>query len=268
MIRSLWSAASGMLAQQLNVDTISNNLANVNTPGFKKSQVQFEDMLYQTIRAPQQVGTGQDARIVAGLDVGLGVRPVATVRDFSLGNIQTTGNPTDLAIRGAGFFQVQDAGQTFYTRAGNFSLDANGNLTTPDGYRVLDTSGHPIQLNVSSGTLDHYEVGQDGTVTMITTSGARQSAGQIGLVSFANPDGLEAVGQNLYQTSVASGTPKVGAPGSGSLGMIASGSLETSNVQVVEEMVNLIVAQRAYEINSKAVQSADDMLGIANSLRR
>ncbi|MHB9143854.1 MAG: flagellar basal-body rod protein FlgG [Symbiobacteriia bacterium] len=266
MIRSLWSAASGMLAQQMNVDVISNNLANVSTPGFKKSRVEFEDLLYQTVRAPQQVGMGQDARTVAGLDVGLGVRPVATLRDFSLGSIQTTGNPTDLAIRGEGFFQVTDGTRTYYTRAGNFNVDSDGNLANPEGYRVLDTSGNPIHLDTSN--LDHFEVSQDGTVTLTLTSGQRQDAGQIGLASFPNPAGLQAAGQNLNLTSAASGDAKLGAPGSGSLGMIATGSLETSNVQVVEEMVNLIVAQRAYEMSSKAVQSSDEMLGIANNLRR
>lgn len=268
MIRSLWSAASGMLAQQMNVDVISNNLANANTTGFKKSRVDFEDLFYQNIRAPQSTGTGQGATTVAGLQVGLGVRPAATERQFSMGSIQPTDNPSDLAIQGQGFFMVSNGSNQYYTRAGNFSLDAGGNLVTAEGYRVLNTSGQPITITTQQGNVDHYTIGSDGTVTAYLSNGQQQAAGQIGLVNFSNPSGLTAIGQNLYQNTAASGDPQKGTPGTGRLGSLAQGSLETSNVQVVEEMVNLIVAQRAYEINSKAVQSSDDMLGIANNLKR
>lgn len=275
MIQSLWSAASGMQAQQLKVDTISNNLANLNTASFKAARVTFQDLAYTkvsgtvTTGAPQGVGTGgsQVGRLV---QVGTGVGPGSVVRDFSPGALEATGQPFDLAIDGPGFFQVKlSSGETAYTRDGHFSLSPTGSnqgmLVDAAGNPVLDRNGQTIQLRT-----DYQSAGIDrqGNITLVMADGTTQSGGQIGLASFPNPAGLEGIGRDLYRSTGASGQATVGAPGGTGLGQVQQGSIEGSNVQVVAEIVNLIVAQRAYELSSKAVQSSDQMLEIANNLRR
>ena len=263
MMRSLWTAGTGMIAQQTNIDTISNNLANVNTIGFKKIRAEFEDLLYQTLRAPgdsTQAGTGQ---LPAGLQVGLGARLAATNRLFTQGNVQQTGNPLDLMIEGDGFFQVQlPDGRIAYTRSGNFKNDGEGRLLNNDGYYL------PPDISIPDGATD-LSVAPDGTVTvMMPGETLPQEIGQIELVRFVNPAGLLPEGKNLFLQSSASGEPVNATPGTEGVGAIVQGALEMSNVQVVEEMVNMIVAQRAYDVNSKAVQASDEMLQVANGLKR
>lgn len=262
MIRSLWTAATGMAAQQLNIDVISNNLANVNTPGFKKSRVDFQDLLYQTLRT---AGTteAQGSMVPTGIQVGLGTRPAAITRIFSQGDFQQTNNPLDLVIEGDGFFQVLlPNGTTAYTRDGTFKLDSQGRIVTADGYPLDPEITIPAEATSIS-------IGSDGTVS-VTMAGQTtpQELGQIQIAKFINPAGLNNLGRNLLAPTAASGEPIVDTPGLNGLGTIAYGFVEMSNVKVVEEMVNMIVAQRAYEVNSKAIQTADDMLSIANNLRR
>ncbi len=255
MIRSLWISKTGLDAQQTQLDVVANNLANVGTTGFKRSRVAFEDLLYQNIR---QAGanSSQQTQLPTGLQIGTGVRPVATPRLFTQGNLQQTGNQLDLAINGQGFLQIQmPDGTTAYTRDGSLHTDANGQLVTANGFALSPSI--TIPANAQSVT-----VGQDGTVT-ITVPGqaAPQNVGQIQLASFVNPGGLESKGQNLFVETAASGTASTNAPGTNGLGLLNQGFLETSNVNVVEELVSMIQTQRAYEINSKAIQTSDQMLG-------
>lgn len=263
MIRSLFTAATGMAAQQMNIDVISNNLANVNTSGFKKSRVDFEDMLYQTLRTP---GTteGQGAKVPAGLQVGLGTRAVGTLKIFTAGELKTTENPLDLAIQGDGFFQIQlPSGETAYTRDGTFKQDAQGRVVNSDGYALMPEITIPKE-----GT--NLTIGADGTVE-VTMPGQTdpQVLGNIQVAKFVNPAGLMNLGKNLYSTSGgAAGDPVVDTPGLNGTGTLSSRTIEMSNVQVVDEMVNMITAQRAYEVNSKAIQTSDEMLSIANNIRR
>ncbi len=262
MMRALWSAASGMMAQQLNVDNIANNLANVNTVGFKRQRVDFQDLLYQTLRVP---GTpvAQGVELPTGIQVGLGTRLAATTKIWTQGTFQETGNALDLVIEGDGFFQVTlPNGEIAYTRAGNFKLDSNGNIVTADGYPLEPALAIPANTTAIC-------VGADGTVS-VTVAGQNepQTIGQITIARFPNPAGLSNIGHNLYAATAASGTPQVGAPGQEGRGAIAQGMLELSNVQVVEEMVNMITAQRAYEANSQAIKVADEMLQTANNTRR
>lgn len=262
MMRALWSAASGMMAQQLNVDTIANNLANVNTTGFKRERVDFQDLMYQTLKV---AGTpaAQGVQLPTGIQVGLGTRAAATTKMFGQGTLQPTDNALDLAIEGDGFFQVMTPnGEIGYTRAGAFKLDSAGNIVTPDGYQLEP----PVTVPAGAATV---AVGADGTVS-VTMAGEKdpQSIGQITIARFPNPAGLNNVGHSLYATTAASGAADVGTPGQGGRGALAHGVLELSNVQVVEEMVNMITAQRAYEANSQAIKVADDMLQTANNTRR
>ena len=262
MIRSLWTAATGMAAQQLNIDVISNNLANVNTAGFKKSRVDFQDLLYQTLR-PAGTTEAQGSMVPTGIQVGLGTRAAAVQRVFSQGDFQQTENPLDLVIEGDGFFQVlMPNGETAYTRDGTFKLDAQGRIVTSDGNPLDPEITIPAEATSIS-------VGSDGTVS-VTLPGqtAPQEIGQIQIAKFANPAGLSSLGRNLLAQSAASGDPVIDTPGLNGLGTLADGFVEMSNVKVVEEMVNMIIAQRAYEVNSKAIQTADEMLNIANNLRR
>lgn len=267
MIRSLWSAASGMLAQQLNVDTISHNLANVNTIGFKRSRVEFEDLFYETIR-PAGTTTVLGTTLPLGLEVGHGVRPVATQRIFSGGSLQRTDQPLDLAIQGDGFFMVDlGDGKIGYTRNGAFHLDAEGRIVTSQGYPLLAAGGSG-EIRIPAGSTD-ISIGSNGQITVMEPgNSAPTDVAQIGLANFTNPAGLSARGETIFEPTPASGEPQMANPGEQGLGTIAQGTLEMANVSVVEEMVNLIVAQRAYEINTKAVQSADEMLAQANQLRR
>ncbi len=262
MIRSLRTASSGMQAQQLNVDNIANNLANVNTTGFKKAKVEFQDIMYQSLRSPG-ITAASGSTIPTALDVGYGSRPVATTRQFSVGELQQTEAPLDMAIEGDGFFQVlQPDGTIAYTRDGSFKLSSDGQFTTSDGYYM--EPGITIPEDAQS-----IAIGTDGTVSVIVAgSNDPQEVGQIELARFINPAGLSAIGHNLYEETPASGAAIVGTPDSDGLGRVTQGYLEMSNVDVVTEMVNMIVAQRAYEINSKMIQTADDMSSLVNNLKR
>ncbi len=254
MMNSLWIAKTGMSAQQTELDVISHNLANVSTTGFKRNSAQFSDLIYQNLR---QVGANADEQnqLPTGLHLGLGVRTVATSRNFTQGTLQQTQNSLDVAINGNGFFQVtMPDGTQAYTRAGSFQLDGAGRLVTPSGLPVAN--GITVPLGSTSLTID-----SSGTVSAVLPGGGAPAVlGTLALVNFVNPAGLEPVGDNLYKESVASGTPQGGTPGTNGLGTIKQGFLENSNVNVVEELVNMIQTQRAYEMNSKAIQTADQML--------
>lgn len=262
MIRALWTAGTGMMAQQMNIDVISNNLANVNTSGFKKMRLEFEDLLYQTVRAAGTTAA-QGSAVPTGLQVGHGVKNVSTTKLFSPGDPLNTGNPFDMLIEGDGFFQIQmPDGTTAYTRDGNLRVDSEGRLVTTSGYGLQPEI--TIPENVTS-----VSIGKDGTISVLVAGETEaQEVGRIELVRFLNPAGLINLGGNLYRQSSASGEATAGNPGEEGLGTIGQGFLEMSNVKVVEEMVNMIMAQRAYEINSKAIQAADEMLQTANNLRR
>jgi flagellar basal-body rod protein FlgG len=254
MIRSLWIAKTGLDAQQTNLDVIANNLANVSTTGFKRSRAVFEDLLYQTLRQPG-AQSSQQTQVPTGLQVGTGVRPVATERIFTQGNLQQTGNALDIAINGQGFLQIQmPDGMTAYTRDGSFHVDAQGQVVTSNGY--------PLQpsLTIPANAIK-ITIGADGTVGVNLPGQVPVSnVGNIQLANFVNPAGLQPLGQNLFIETAASGTPQAGSPGTNGLGLLNQGYVETSNVNVVEELVSMIQAQRAYEINSKAIQTSDQML--------
>lgn len=262
MIRALYTAASGMDAQQTNIDNIAHNLANVNTTGFKKSRVEFQDLVYQQlVQAGSPTSTAGEAPI--GLEAGLGTRPVGTARDFGSGNLRSTAGPLDLAIEGRGFFQVSTPdGTTAYTRCGALHLDSQGQLVTSDGYPL-----EPALTIPSNAT--SISISKTGIVSVaIPGQSAAQEVGTIELATFQNPGGLSALGGNLFATTTASGEPTNGVPGTDGIGTIAQGFLEESNVSVVEEMVNMILGQRAYEANSKVVQAANEMLQQVNNMAR
>ena len=260
MIRSLYTAATGMNAQQLNMDVISNNLANVNTNGFKRGQASFQDLMYQTTRAAGS-STGQGSQAPTGLEVGLGVRAVGVDRIHTQGDIRK-GENTDLVIEGNGFFKVQlPNGQSGYTRDGSFKVDNQGQMVTNDGY-VLQP-----QITIPAGATG-ISISQDGTVTVSLGDGTQSAVGQLQVANFANPAGLSAIGRNLLTITPASGAEVLGNAGTDGRGTIRQGMVEMSNVKVVEEMVNMITAQRAYEVSSKSIQASDEMLQIANGLRR
>lgn len=262
MLRSLFIAGTGMEAQKLNIDVIANNLANVNTVGFKKSRADFQELFYQDLKTPGAT-SAEGAQIPSGIQVGLGVRPVAVQKLFLQGDFANTGNSLDLVIEGDGFFQIMMPDGTIgYTRSGAFKIDSEGRIVTSDGYPM--EPGITIPADTSNIT-----VGSDGKMTALQPgSSTPTDIGQIELARFINPGGLKAMGRNLFIPTAASGEAATGTPGSESFGTIAQGFVELSNVNVVEEMVNMIVSQRAYEINSKAIQTSDEMLQIANNLRR
>jgi len=263
MIRALYSAASGMAAQQMNVDNIANNLANASTIGFKGHRAQFQDLLYQTVVQPG-AAAGQQSVVPAGLQVGLGTRSVSNETIFTQGNFSETDNPLDLVIQGNGFFQVQlPTGQMAYTRAGSFQLNASGQIVTPNGYLLQPQITIPADAQVIT-------IASDGTVSYtVPNQTASQQAGQIQLANFQNPSGLNSLGGSLFTPTDASGEPTVGVPGgSEGMGTIMQGYTEGSNVSVVEEFINLIVAQRGYEANSKVVQAADQMYQQVNNLSK
>lgn len=263
MIRALYSAASGMTAQQTNVDTIAHNLANANTTGFKARRAQFQDLLYQTVVQPGATAT-QQTNVPTGLQVGLGARAASNEIIFTQGNYAQTNNPLDVVIQGKGFFQIRTAnGELAYTRDGAFHLDRDGNLVTLNGDPLEPSITIPKEAQAIS-------IGANGSVsyTMPGTTTA-QEAGQIQLADFQNPSGLDSIGGNLYKPTSASGDPVTGNPGGQEgLGSLLQGYLEQSNVSVVEEFINLIVSQRAYEANSKVVQAADQMYQQVNNLSR
>lgn len=262
MMRSLWTAASGMTAQQSNMDVIANNLANVNTTGHKKHRAEFQDLMYQTLRQAG-IETGPDTQLPTGLQMGHGVRMVATNTIHTQGNFQSTGNPLDMAIEGEGYFQVtMPDGTVAYTRDGSFKRDSTGRLTTAEGY-LLEP-----EIVIPDNATD-ITISTDGRVfAKIPGQNEPEDEGQIELTRFTNPAGLESIGRNLYLETAASGAPINSVPGEDGAGTIVQSYLEMSNVQVVEEMVNMIIAQRAYESNSKAITTSDSMLETANGLKR
>ncbi|HEY3380293.1 MAG TPA: flagellar basal-body rod protein FlgG [Vicinamibacterales bacterium] len=262
MIRALYTAASGMNAQQTNIDNIAHNLANVNTSGFKKSRVEFQDLVYQQLKqAGSPTSTSGEAPV--GLEAGLGTRPVATARDFSSGNLKSTGGTLDLAIEGRGFFQVATPdGTTAYMRSGALHLNGQGMLVTADGYQLEPAI--TIPPNAISVTISRQGI----VSASLPGQSAAQQIGTIELASFQNPAGLTALGGNLFAPTTASGEPTNGVPGTDGLGTVAQGFLEESNVSVVEEMVNMILGQRAYEANSRVVKAADEMLQQVNNMSR
>lgn len=262
MMRSLWTAATGMAAQNMNVDVIANNLANVNTAGFKRGRANFQDLMYQQIKAPGAEASAAGTQLPSGIQIGLGVQTASVSQNFSEGSFQTTNNKLDLAIKGRGFFQVlMPSGDLAYTRAGGFSVDAQGQMVSADGNIIQPAITFPVD------TLS-INVAEDGTVSVEQPGSVSTVIGQIQLVDFINPGGLTMLGNSMFQSSNASGEPITGNPDTDGLGAIGQGMLEMSNVNMVEEMVNLIAGQRAYEMNSKAIQAADEMLQTANSIRR
>jgi flagellar basal-body rod protein FlgG len=264
MMRSLWTAASGMTGQQFNIDTISNNLANVNTTGFKQMRADFEDLLYQTERLAGTPAT--EATVVpTGVQVGHGVKPAATQKIFTQGALQSTGNTSDMAIEGEGFFRVLQYDGTYgYTRDGSFKIDSNGQLVTSDGYKLS-----PEVILPEGFVNDSLTISQDGRITVkVAGSDDPIEVGQLEIYRFVNPAGLESIGENLMKVTNASGDAIPGRPGFDGMGKTLQKFLEMSNVSVVKEMVNMIVAQRAYELNSRAIQTSDSMLATATSLKR
>jgi flagellar basal-body rod protein FlgG len=263
MFRSLFTAASGMMAQQFNLDNIANNLANASTAGFRRRRLQFQDLLYQNMVMPGAAAT-QQTTVVAGLQIGLGTRSAASEMIQSLGDFTNTGNPLDLTIAGQGFFQVNlPSGETAYTRGGTFHLDAQGNLVTAEGDPVEPSITIPADAT-------SITIGSDGTVS-VTQPGqqAAQQVGNLQLALFPNPGGLNSIGKNLFLQTTASGDPIIGTPGgSEGLGNIQQGWLEESNVNVVEEFIQMIMAQRSYEANSRVVSAADQMFQQLNNVGR
>ena len=254
MIRSLWISKTGLDAQQTQMDVIANNLANVSTSGFKRQHAVFEDLLYQTMREPG-VQSSQQTQLPSGLQIGTGVRAVATERIHTQGNLEQTSNNKDVAIQGAGMFSVlMPDGTTAYTRDGSFQVDSQGQMVTSSGFAVQP----PITIPANALSLT---IARDGTVS-ITQPGSPHAVqvGTMQLTTFINPTGLRSMGENLYSETPASGTPNTSAPGINGAGTLSQGFIETSNVNVVEELVNMIQTQRAYEINSKAITTSDQML--------
>lgn len=262
MIRSLQTAATGMYAEEMVVDVISNNLANLNTTGFKKSKVEFQDLLYQSIQNPGATNSGSKAP-TSEIQIGHGTKPVSVLKIFSQGDVSPTNNPLDLAIDGEGFFKVQmPDGRICYTRDGTFKISADGRLVTSDGYTLdpeitLPEDTTAVNIN-SEGEVSAKVVGETEP----------EIVGQIELAKFVNPAGLKNIGRNLLEETASSGTPEYGTPDADGFGRVLQGYIETSNVDVVQEMVNMIVAQRAYEINSKAIKTSEEMLTMANNLKR
>ncbi len=261
MLRAFSTAATGMTAQQMMVDVIANNLANINTNGFKRSQIDFQDLLYETLQEPGiEVSSGINSP--GGVEIGSGVRVASTVKVFTPGGLQSTGRSLDIAITGEGFLQVNmPNGELRYTRDGALQTNANGELVTTTGYSIEPA----ITIPIDAISID---VGKDGGVNITDSTGTLSVVGNIQLARFPNPPGLSNEGDNLLAETEASGTPTTGTPGESGFGMIQSGFLEKSNVQMVTELVNLITAQRAYEVNSRAIRAGDDMLRTANSIVR
>ncbi|HEY3345994.1 MAG TPA: flagellar basal-body rod protein FlgG [Nitrospirota bacterium] len=263
MIRALYTAATGMEAQQINIEVIANNLANSNTSGYKRGRADFQELLYQTLRQPGS-SSSDSTKVPTGIQIGLGVRPAAVQKLYTEGDMQNTGNDLDLAIEGKGFFQVlQPNGEKAYTRSGAFKMDADGKLVTSDGYPVEPAITIPTDSTKIS-------IGQDGRVSVVQAGQTNTTeVGQMELAYFANPAGLNSLGRNLMLPTDASGAAQTGKPGdTNGLGTVSQGFVELSNVNVVEEMVGMITAQRAYEINSKVIQSSDEMMKVANQVKQ
>jgi flagellar basal-body rod protein FlgG len=261
MIKALNTAATGMIAQQSNMDVISHNIANASTAGFKRSRAEFEDLLYHNVKEPGQA-TGLNSITPTGVQIGLGVRTASVQKDMEMGSAIVTKNPLDLQIEGAGFFQLLTPdGETVYTRDGQFKKDING--------RIVDKNNNVLQPEISVPVeATGIEISPAGVVSIVTANDPQpQQIGQIDIVAFVNPSGLKALGKNVFAASSASGLPQVTRPGLGGTGYLAQGQIEGSNVNIVDEMISMIRAQRAYETNSKSVQAADQMLQTINNLR-
>lgn len=262
MIRSLFTAATGMEAQKISIDVIANNLANANTVGFKRSRADFQELFYQTLRAPG-AASSEGNQVPTGIQVGLGVSPSAVQKIFEQGDFVHTGNGLDLVIEGNGFFQISmPDGTIAYSRAGAFKLNSDG--------RIVNSDGYPLEpaITIPADTIN-TTIGFDGKVTVLQAgNNTPTEVGQLELARFINPGGLMSMGKNLYQTTASSGEATTGIPGADSLGTVKQGFIELSNVSVVDEMVNMIISQRAYEIASKAVQASDEMLQTANNMKR
>ena len=260
-MRALNIAATGMQAQQLNIDNIANNLANVNTTGFKRGRADFQDLLYQTVRSPGS-SASQSTVVPSGIQIGLGVRPASITKNFAQGSYLQTDQPLDLMIEGDGFFEIQlPNNETAYTHDWSFKLDDQGRMVTSNGDLLVPTITIPqnaVKVNI----------GTDGTVSVETPGQTTQVIGNITITRFPNPAGLEAIGQNLFRETVSSGAPTTQTPGQDGAGALRQSMLEMSNVSIVEELVNMIVGQRAYEINSKAITTADEMMQTASQLKR
>lgn len=259
MIRSLWTAATGMASQQLNMDVIAHNLANSNTTGYKQSRANFEDLMYQTI-VPPGANAGEDNRIPVGIQVGMGAKTASVQKKFVQGNFVETGNQLDLAIEGKGFFTVLRNGEEVYTRSGSFKLDQEGFVCDAEGNRLQPEITVPVEAT-------NINVDSTGTLTAMNQSGEILATENLTLVAFANPAGLSSIGRNYFISTEASGEAVEGQPGSEGIGGLLQGFLENSNVNVVEEMVNMIVGQRAYEANSKVIKVSDEMLQMANNVK-
>jgi len=260
MIRSLWTGTTGMRGQQLNIDVIANNLANVSTTGFKKSKADFQDLLYQTMKVPGSQ-TSTDTESPTGIMIGLGVKPAAVTKIFTQGDLIQTENELDVAIEGTGFLQVETPnGTTAYTRAGALKRDSNGRITTSDGFPIMPALTIPDgarQISISETGIVSAIIGEDTESTEV---------GNLELATFTNNAGLSAMGKNLFQETSASGTATTGTPGSDGLGTLIQTYLEGSNVNIVEELASMITTQRAYEINSKTIQTSDEMMQTTNQL--
>jgi flagellar basal-body rod protein FlgG len=262
MIRALWTAGTGMNVQQTNLDVIANNIANVNTNGFKKSRADFQDLMYQTLRM-QGAKTDSGNQVPTGVQIGHGAMLASVQKVFTQGDYQQTGNELDIAIEGNGFLPIaMPSGEKSYTRAGSFKRDADGRVCTSDGY-LLDPN-----ITIPAGT-SQISIEADGTVSAQIQGQAKpQQIGKLELATFPNVAGLKAIGKSFFQETEASGTPTTGKPGENGVGTLLQGFLEMSNVNIMQEMINLIIGQRAYEVNSKAIQAADEMLQMANQVRR
>ncbi len=260
MMRSLWTAATGMVAQQTNIDVISNNLANVNTTAFKKSRAEFEDLMYQTLSIAGTLNEGGN-RLPTGFQVGMGVRPVTVHKFFSQGSFQNTGNSLDVAIEGQGFFRLNQNGEDVYTRAGNFKLDNNG--------RIVNANGYPLQPEFTVPTdAVTVVITEKGHLAALDKAGNELAGTDLTIYNFVNPSGLKALGRNLYSETEGSGAATQGTPGDTNFGTLAQGFLESANVEMVDEMVGLIIGQRAYEVNSKAMTTSDAILQTAINVKR
>jgi flagellar basal-body rod protein FlgG len=260
MIRALFTAATGMSAQQLDQDVVANNLANVNTVGFKKSRADFLDLMYQ-ITNKSGAQTTQGNQLPVGIEIGMGVKPMSTQKIFTQGDFQQTGNQFDLAIEQNGFFQFDNNGTTLYSRAGSLKINKEGALVNSEGLKLVPA------ITIPQGTVS-FTIDAGGTWTAADSNGLSLGTGRLQLANFINPAGLTSIGRNLYEKTDSSGDAVVGNPGDTGFGTISQHYLEMSNVSVVDEMVRMIVGQRAYEINSKAIQTADNMLSIINNLKR
>ncbi len=262
MIRALFTSATGMEAQKINIDVIANNLANVNTVGYKKARADFQELYYQTEKMPGGI-SAEGSQIPSGIQIGLGVRPAAVQKVFTQGDFVQTNNKLDLAIEGEGFFQIQmPDGNTAYTRSGAFKLDSEGRIVNSEGFLISPNITIPANtLSITFGT--------DGKVTVVQAgSNTPVEIGQIQIAKFTNPAGLRSIGRNLFEATEASGAATVANPGTDGIGTITQGFVEMSNVNVVEEMINMIISQRAYEIASKAIQATEDIIQMTNNLKR